>query len=262
MLTFPPQTGRPVVFYVPHADDETLFMIWMIIHHVLAGREVHVVLCCNGNLTSVFEQLNGLTKNTGWWGDFHYPEHEGYEPLTRIDMSRTRGREFVNACLQAGVKRENIHYGRADVLLTDPALLPDNISVDFGQQVITSWAEYFADQGWPFVGHYTMHWLDPHGDHSALGEALHNVSRGAKAGDTFWDVRWAVKPEQATVLGAEVYPVPAVLRPEVLFRQNKAAKGYGAWCPPYGFAVGFHSVYTQYFVAALRGDPNYIVRTG
>jgi LmbE family N-acetylglucosaminyl deacetylase len=267
MSTFPPQTGRPVVFYAPHDDDEVILMSKPIIHHMLAGREVHVVLCSNGSTSNAFEEINGLALDPTWWKGYHYPEHEGYRALTREEFSRARWRETINGCLQMGVKRENIHLGLApndlDGELDNPFGLPVSIDVLWAAEVIQSWAEFFQGQGYSSVGHYTAHWGDANPDHSALGTALRSYRL---SGDpTYADSRWMTKPEQAVALGAEIYAIPSEFATEINFRMAKAALCYGAWAPADppengSFAIGYHSVYAQYFVGVLGGYPNHIVR--
>jgi LmbE family N-acetylglucosaminyl deacetylase len=243
----PPPTGRPIVFYSPHQDDETLFMGQVIAHHALAGREVHVVLCTNGSTSAVLDALNGVDSN-GWWGGWHFPAREGYGPLTRPEFGQARSREFVAAVGQLGVFPQHIHV---------PAALPDGITVAAATELMISFADLFARQGEPVVGHYTMWWGDPNPDHAHLGQALRDL-HGRQP--RFADARWLVKPEQAGAAGAAAYQPPPALRPEVLRMTRRSTFPYRSWAPRAGmYAIGYHSVGLAYFDDVERGDVNHIV---
>jgi LmbE family N-acetylglucosaminyl deacetylase len=253
-------TGRPIVFYTPHQDDETLFMGQVIAHHALAGREVHVVLVSTGATSGARQEINGTVPDPTHWGGYHYPEREGYEPLSLVDFGLARTRELLAACAQLGVPATRVHLGRADDPAPSSDLLPDSITVGWAEQVVTSWAEHFDARGVEQAGHYTMHWADPHADHAALGQATRNLRADDPA--RYGDTRWLVKPEQATALGAPAYPLPAAVAPTVKAMTRRAGWCYRAWQPASGaFAIGYHSVGTQYFPGVESGVPNHIVRS-
>ncbi|WP_141579650.1 PIG-L deacetylase family protein [Actinomadura sp. WMMA1423] len=248
-------TGKPIVFYSPHQDDETLFMGQAIAHHALAGREVHVVLLCNGALSGARAMLNG-TASSGFWGGYHYPPREGYAPLSEDDFGLARTREFVAACAQLGVPAERVHLGRADAPAATSADLPDGISTSWATDVMQSWATRFAAEGWPSVGHYTMWWGDNHADHAALGNALKSLRSSAPA--AFVDARWLVKPEQASAAGAAAYTISATYSAMAVQMARRAGWCYRSWQPPACYAVGYHSV--SYFTGPENGTANYIVK--
>jgi hypothetical protein len=257
----PPATGRPIVFYAPHQDDETLFMGQIIAHHVLAGREVHVVLVTAGDTGIVHQDINGTrepAKPTDpatwwrfnpWWGDLHYPEREGYEPLTKEEFGAARDREFIAAAGALGVRPENIHIDRP---------LPSGVAVADAKAAISKWADHFAARGFQQVGHYTMHWADPNGTHATIGTALREL---ALTGDVkYGDVRWMVKPEEASKVGASQYVPPANLQPLIKRMARRATIPYCSWAPNAGmYAVGCHSIGKIYVDAVVRGDYNYRV---
>jgi LmbE family N-acetylglucosaminyl deacetylase len=248
----PPPTGRPIVFYSPHQDDETLFMGLVIAHHCLAARTVHVVLCTNGSTSAARAEINGEVLDS-WVGHLHVPAREGYSPLSQADFGRARSREFLAACGQLGVQPENVHFG-ADVTHDD---LPDSISVATAEELIRYWAGRFAAEGENQVGHYTMWWDDPQPDHAALGTALRN-QRLANP-EVFDDSRWLVKPEQATAASATGYDLPASVAPEARRMTRWAARCYEAWQPASGaYAIGYHSVGLSYFKALVSADTDYI----
>lgn len=252
-------TGKPIVFYSPHQDDETLFMGQIIAHHVLAGREVHVVLCSNGSTSEARREINGDQMDNGWWNAWHYPAREGYAPLGLQEFGLARTQEFVSALQQLGVKPENIHFGRADDPLATSDLLPDAISLEWATAVFQSWAEHFTALGFDTVGHYTMYWGDPQSDHAHLGQALVDIKLVHPT--WFSDSRWMVKPEQATAAGAAVYSLPLALATQIKLMARNAGRCYAAWLPSVGaYAIGYHSVGTVYFDDVERGDANHTVR--
>ncbi len=253
-------TGRRVYFFEPHQDDGVLFMGQVAAHHMLAGREVHVVLMSNGSTSNVRRKLNGEIHSGPWWGGFHDPAHEGYAPFADDETGRAafglaRTDEWIASWIQLGVPLERLHFGAG---LSSSAQLPDAVGQEYAAGVISHWVDADLAEGRPAPGLYTMHWADPNSDHAAGGAAL----RALRLADAHYaDARWMVKPEQAVALGAETYVVPTSLQPEVKLYCRRAALAYGAWAPSLGsFAIGYHSVGGTYFDDVERGDPNHIVR--
>ena len=66
--------SRPVVFYAPHADDETLNMGITIAEHVAASRATYVVLMTRP-LTSALQAIYGEIYS-GYWKGYHNPSFE------------------------------------------------------------------------------------------------------------------------------------------------------------------------------------------
>lgn len=236
-------SGRPVVFYTPHADDETLFMGRAIAHHALAGREVHIVLGSAPASTYVRQQINGETTSPFWAG-YHVPDVEGHDGLTRDESGTARMAELTGAAGCLGVWPQFVH-------------LPDvtaSITYDYARDLIASYAAAL-----PGTGHYTMWWGDNHAEHAAFGQALRDL-RAAQP-TTYSDARWMVKPEQASAASAAVYAVPASQAATVTRMTQRATLSYRSWAPQQGlFALGYHSVGSSYFDDVERGDPNWMVR--
>jgi LmbE family N-acetylglucosaminyl deacetylase len=250
----PLPTGRPIVFYSPHQDDETLFMGQVIAHHALVGREVHVVLATNGETSGALAEINGTAPDPGWWGGYHFPTREGYAPVSRDEFGRARSREFAAASRQLGVMAANIHFGLPGQTHDN---LPPRIDVAAAESLMVAWAEHFTATGRDQVGHYTMWKGDPNPHHAALGQALQNENNAHP--QWFGDARWLVKPEQATAARASVYRVPAAHQANAVAMARRAARCYTAWAPAQGmYAIGRHSV-PAYFAQVDRGDPNHIL---
>jgi hypothetical protein len=103
-----------------------------------------------------------------------------------------------------------------------------------------------------------MWWQDPHADHAALGQALR--TRALAEPVLFGDVRWLVRPEQATAAGAAAYALPANLAPTIKAMSRHAGWVYRSWLPPSAYAIGYHSVANLYFDDVERADPNHHVK--
>lgn len=229
--------GRPIVFYVPHPDDETLSMGEVIAHHVLAGRDVRVVLLTKGTASGVIRQING-DASSSWWGGYHDPAGEGYARQTTTGMGEGRNREFLSACGQLGVPAWSVYSAG----LTDGRVTPAQ-----AKTVIRQYAERF-----PNAGHYGMSANDPHNDHSAVGAALRELVD--EDPQKWWDVfvlpfrrQWRYDP------AATDYNAGGHVE-ESKRRMRNAARCYGAWNPAVGsLAWGWHSVPTDLGLAV--SDP-------
>ncbi len=246
--------GR-VYFLEPHQDDGVLFMAQVAAHHVLAGREVHVVLMSNGSTSGALAEINGTASDPTWWGGTHNPAAEGYTPLTATEFGLARTREWRQSWRHLGVPDANMHLGM-DLATSD--LLPNNISTGYATDVLEYLSDADATAGRDKPGFYTMHWEDPQPDHAAVGTALRTLRLNDSA---FSDARWLVKPEEAANVGATVYGVPVAMQAQVKLWQKHAAWPYGAWAPEQGtYAIGMHSVASYFNGGPLAGAVNYIVR--
>lgn len=239
----PTPTGRRLYVYSPHQDDETLWSGQIIAHHVLVAREVHIVLGTSGATSAMRDALNGLDSN-GWWGGYHYPEREGIPaPLSTTDFAEARDREMLQAARQLGVTPDRVH------LRTDTRA--SSITVDEAKQLILSFEALT-----PGAGHYTTHWTDPDPNHAALGTALRQLALAGQVADARWVVR---RSQIGSVAGASEYLVPSTYSAQAKQMTKAACRCYGAWCPPESYAIGRHSVATD-FDWAEAGNSNWIVK--
>lgn len=239
-------TGRPVIFYTPHQDDETLFMGQAIAHHALAGRDVHVVLASDGSTSRMRDALNGLEVN-GWWGGSHYPAREFYSLLSQTDFGEARDRELVAACGQLGAQPGNVHL--------EVGTRGSSISVPEADALIRRYDDLYPD-----AGHYTMHWDDTDPTHSALGTALRQMALSEPG--KFNDCRWMVRTDQIASSGSVPYALPSATAASIKQMARRAGWCYRSWAPQQGmFAIGYHSVGPSYFDEVERGDLNHVVKT-
>jgi LmbE family N-acetylglucosaminyl deacetylase len=246
--------SRPVVFYSPHADDETLNMGITIAEHAATGRPTYVVLMTHGRVTGALQAINGTTYS-GYWKATHDPAAEGYDPLTQDTLAQARIYEFHHACSQLGVPRENqfVEY------LDDPAG-EEAITYDEAKAVIQKYINLFPD-----ADHYTLSYHDIHADHAACGQALLDLYN---AGKIAYNVRFIISMATRTDLEAKKQSIPGggwkdvptdnVIKQKV----TNACRCYAAWAPSLGaYAVGYHSVAGQF--DKLIADPfHYLHKPG
>ena len=242
----PEAAGRPWIWYEPHQDDLSLWFPQGVSHHVLAGREVHIVSASDGSTSRVLKALRGEESN-GWWGGYHYPYREQIPDLSPADFAAARDRELLQAAVQLGVRPDNVHL--------ELDRRGSSISVGEAEQLIRRYEDLY-----PGAGHYTMHWTDPDPTHAALGTALRNLALYESG--TFKDCRWVVRASQVgTVAGAVEYVVPSSLKAQTWHMARCAAKTFGAWAPERGmYAIGQHSVPSD-FAAVGNGRSEWIVKT-
>ena len=146
-------TGQPVFFFTPHQDDEALFMGASVRQHVLAGRQVYVILLTDGGASGNCISTYG----------------------SRADCVAARDQEFQNGVTSMGA----IPIIRADRVLdgSDPAAM-----ATYAKFVIN---QYYANVNYKLASYKTMSETDSHPDHAALGRGLRQSS--------VTDKRWCMK---------------------------------------------------------------------
>lgn len=244
------QMSRPVVFFAPHADDETLNMGITIAEHVAAGRDTHVVLMTHGRVTGVLDMLNG-SAYSGYWKATHNPSFEGYSPLTKSDLEQARIREFHHACAQLGVSAANRHVEYLD----DPSSTGgESITKAEAKAVIQNYIAAYPD-----ADHFTLSYHDIHPDHAAVGQALLDLYNEGKIVNAARFIismatRMDYESRGATIPGWKDTPTNQT----IVNRLTNACRCYAAWSPTVGsFAVGYHSVASQ-FDKLLQNPYHYI----
>jgi LmbE family N-acetylglucosaminyl deacetylase len=252
-------TGRRWYLFTPHQDDEGLWGAQIIAHHVLAEREVHIVLLSNGNTSQARGEVNGTTNDPTFWQGTHDPAHENYAvpvPLSLADFGLERSAELRDSVLHLGVPPERVHYGM-DLPSSD--LLPDNVDDQYAVDVMRHFMNKALAQGGPLPGMVTTHWLDTTTDHANAGQALRHLRLNDP---DFADSRWMVRWEQRGQFGSTEYVVPAQFEAEARAMQRRAALPYIAWRPSRGsLAIGGHSVYSLFEQTMLAQSRNWMVKT-
>lgn len=233
--------SRPVIFYVPHPDDEALNMGVTIAEHAAADRPTHVVLMTHGRQSGAINIINGTHVNGGYyWVNKHDPAFEGYEPLTIDQFASARQEEFCNSLRQLGVPESNQHIEYLDNPATGETILYNE-----AKSTIQKYIDIFRD-----ADHYSLSYHDIHPDHAAVGRALQDLYN---SGAIQYNVRFIIS--MATRLdyesrGAAIpgggwkdTPTDSTIRQQVI----NACRCYAAWSPRNGaYAIGYHSVSTQF----------------
>jgi putative cell wall-binding protein/LmbE family N-acetylglucosaminyl deacetylase len=122
-LLFEQNNPAPVVYLVPHADDEVLTYAVNIRNEISKGREVFIALMARGDDTFARDALNGFYDkesyskyNRGkivycyWHGKYHDPENENFKH-GHIDLKEfgdIRVEEFIRAGKALGVPDDHI----------------------------------------------------------------------------------------------------------------------------------------------------------
>ncbi|NAZ77986.1 hypothetical protein GTQ99_21620 [Kineococcus sp. T13] len=192
-MAAPEGVDDPVVFFSPHADDETLTTGPAIERAVAEGRHVVVVLVTDGR-ASAARELTGLSV---------------------AEFSAARDREFLAACAALGVPQEQVFLGHC----VDGALTPA-----LARSVVGTWTGLF-----PAGAFRTTSWSDGHRDHAALGAALRDLAP-TTGGDVRFYVKpdeWALERERPA-LSSERAPGRRYLAAcEEYARTDPAAGRYG-----------------------------------
>jgi LmbE family N-acetylglucosaminyl deacetylase len=193
----------PIIWYVPHPDDETIFMGGSIAMH--RGRRNIVVALTRGGASAAIKRVNKRLK----------------KPIDREAFMRGRMRE-----LRAGVAALGI---RPDSVVSID--LPDGgLQVEAVRSVIEDFARRY-----PRAAHRTLSYLDPHDDHRTAGEAL----RAAYRAGVVRDCRFHLPvPLVDAALGE-----PVRLSRRAVAAKRAAIAEYEVWRPRKGrYAIGAQSV--------------------
>lgn len=195
--------GPVHVWYVPHPDDEALFMAACMAAN-RDGTNVAVLLTRGGASRAVRRINARLDHDLG-----------GEEFMT------SRVREFEASTTHLGVRPEHrIVHDHPDGAL-------DVIDV---RAHVTELARRHPD-----AVHHAMSWLDPHPDHRASGEALRAAAEAGEVIDCVFHV-------PVSVLDDTVGD-PVAIGPDEHVAKQAALGEYGLWAPHRGrYAVGSHSV--------------------
>jgi hypothetical protein len=219
------KNGKPVIYYCPHQDDETLSYSVDILNQLAVGRRVIVVLYINTFNSGERKLINGESYSI-FWGGTHNPRKEGYVPLTDEQFRQTRMNEFRCACDQLGIDP-------ADVIVDLPQQAEDVMSL---KKLISKY-----EMMYPGASHKAMSYHDELRSHAVSGEALNMLyNEGVVSNASFFISRynWKKKPNPGMIFTATADQVKTI---------KHAAEPYRAWNPLVGaYAFGFHSVPGQF----------------
>jgi LmbE family N-acetylglucosaminyl deacetylase len=238
----------PALFVAAHPDDETLAMGVALAEHVAAGQDVHLLLLTRGELSSARDAINGTT-GSSYWGVAHSPADEGYTLLDEAAFGQARVDEAHNAahCLSTGYGTVTVH---------EAGLVNGGFSTGQAAAAVLAVADLIAPGG-PVRIKTHSHVVDNHADHRAAGGAARALRAQYPA--RFADIRHYILPaywaDSRLVQVAESWDRPTDTG--IRLRVVNACRAYGAWAPPHSYAIGYHSVATQF--ARLVADPRCLV---
>lgn len=237
----------PALFVAAHPDDETIAMSVPIAEHLRAGQDVHLLQVTRGTASGVRRAINGET-TSAWWKTRHYPNDEGYVPLSLAAFGTARITETRSAVRLLGT-------GYPGTLTFHEAGLSDGAVTEAdAADAIRNVAEALG--GTVRVKTHS-HLVDDHPDHLAIGKA----ARSLKISDSahFGDLRHYVLPDYWTdprlsqVTKSWDTPADVYVRSRCL----NAYRAFSAWSPPRTYAIGYHSVAGTF--ERLRADPKSMV---
>jgi LmbE family N-acetylglucosaminyl deacetylase len=200
--------GRQVaIWYIPHPDDETLFMGGSIYQSVRQNEAAIMVLLTRGGESVAIHHVNSIL------------ESRQIDPLNKDDFMQARVREFMLAVNRLGVTGDNVYVHD----------YPDGaLTYEDARDVVLSLSEKY-----PQAIHHTISWHDDHPDHISIGTAVRDLAAEGYLRDAFF----YTKPkfaEQGTAL---------TLTPAQRAHKKAALDAYGIWEPENGYyAIGQSSV--------------------
>ncbi|GAB96441.1 LmbE family N-acetylglucosaminyl deacetylase [Kineosphaera limosa] len=221
----------PVVYLVPHQDDEVLSMAASI--RRMVGRSgaacVHLVLVTDGISSGARTSMARGWVPVGGSGVVRVS-------LTPAQFGAARDREFRAAAARLGVPAANVHLGLPKAPRV-PALTPAA-----SRQIVSAAIDRFGTR----AGYTTMSDSDPLADHRNLGTALRQVGATRKVSST----SFLYPPYRM--------PAPRQLSPTVATNDadriaiRQAAAEYGRYDPRAGrYGIGWVSVPQQFGGPAL-----------
>jgi N-acetylmuramoyl-L-alanine amidase len=136
--------SNPIIFYMPHSDDELLAAGAGIDHYLSRGFDVKVVLLTKGKASGVYQRLQS-----------QFPE------LTLEEFGEARVKEFKDSLSRLEVKENNIFvYDFPDSGLTEEDVR--SVIMDF-------------ENRFPNAEHRALSFEEANKDHRATGIALNNL---------------------------------------------------------------------------------------
>lgn len=234
-LTSIKPSSRPILYIVPHQDDEILSYGVDIRNELSRGRQVHLILLTRGEDSAAKETLNGVYY-CRIHGKYHNPAKEGYKEntLSPDEFANARTDEYFRALRALGVPRSNIH--------TD--YVPNYQY--YGSTVRPVIEKYLA--AYPNADVRTFSWFDGHSAHSLLGKVVQGMYTDgllqryqAKYFISIYSDRFYNVPK----------PMPTIMniiekQSDIQFLRSAIGE-YRRWDPRNGhYAVGYHSVQSQF----------------
>lgn len=233
----PVMQKKPVVFVLPHQDDE-LFMAGAIQKYIKTGRKVYVVMVSDGGSSAARHVLNGKDEfGHPMYCDIHErihkPTKEGYNVFNRQKFSSARNKEFIRSLKELGISKSYITFmNKGDEAGTAKPEFRDG---ELAKNATIAFARIYAKYG---DGTYVTV-SGGHIDHVALEEALVQTE--------------GISEKMFFPLDHEHFHERLELAFEEIKTKQKAVGVYEEWSPKRGrYGIGGHSV--QGFMDKWRED--------
>ncbi len=204
--------AAPVVFFLPHQDDE-MILAGTIAKYIKEGKDVKAVMVTDGGASEV---LPGLIK-------------KGFIYLTRTVFVARRNDEFFRVMLKLGVKPENILFansggkaGSKKPKYRDTLLTPEQ-----AREVIQNAFERWGEGVYITIAGSAGNSDHPHSDHRVLELALKNFPVSEK-------YFYTDQIDKGEAVGLPI---------DILEKKQQALAEYFVWEPSRGkFAIGSRSI--------------------
>lgn len=226
-------SDKPIIYYTPHQDDETLAMGASIAESARKGKTVYVVLMTNGKNEGIKAILNGEVKC-----NFHDTFH--HFNLTDTDVIHARNLEFIAACKRLGAHKVFISNNGQGY--------DESIGLDSMSHYFFKTMEFFANQ-FPEAKHNTIsgncdsydhegHRVDAHRACANALQLLYNQGKTKKI-NLYRDYIFYFPVEQRHA------GINKKLNKKDIKKRQKACDEYNYYNPVEGrYAIGYqHSVW-------------------
>jgi N-acetylmuramoyl-L-alanine amidase len=239
----------PVIYFVPHADDEVLTYSVDIRNMIAQGRPVYVVLTSTGEDSSARNVQNGKfdheyinplkngVKLYCWWHrKYHDPVVEKYlhGHISMDEFADVRIKDFHRATEAIGIPKANIISNA----LRNPNFNSTNI-----EKIMVDYITKF-----PNADFKTMSKYDGHNQHALLGKTLEGLENKGVVSplSTFYFVSMYTDRFSNIQIPYKKYKVN-LMNPSDSVYIKKGVKEYKDFIPTKGiYANGYHSVPTQF----------------
>ncbi|MBS7531390.1 PIG-L family deacetylase [Hazenella sp. IB182353] len=239
-------TDHVVIYFSPHADDETLTFAVPILNDIQAGKKVYIVLMSDGTRSRARDTVNGeydfesrdlpIGKQVycNWHNAIHDPTVDQHKDgaLDRSTFGLRRIDEFYVATAELGIPRDRVQVN----LLPNDAFTYHNV-----KQIIKMHARLFPDAEFKTMSH-----RDGHPDHAMVGRVINDMHASGEIKsksnylsiytDRFYKHSFASP-------GYKIYLTDTSDTQKVLHALN----AYKKWEPQNGwYGLGYHSVPAQF----------------
>lgn len=245
---FRKKSTEPVIYFVPHADDEVLTFGIDIVNQLNKNRNTMLVLLSQGDDSTARDVLNGhfdeesiygvqnLRVKCSWHGVYHDPLMEKFlhGHISMQEFGEIRIEEYYRAAEAIGVEQ-----GKA-FINTIPIV---NLSEKEIQNVIRQYARRY-----PSAQLRTMSMYDAHPQHAIIGKALASLEVAGEIEPLKTTYFLSVYTDQIAKKSPNLpLRVLTVDHPELNDKIEMAAEVYKEYSPEKGiYGTGYHSVPKQF----------------